>query len=190
MILVIVLRGGEGQSVAHVQSCSWEYWAITGFGFLLLAGGGLVTRTPEVSCVLCVATGALSAMVGIGGAIVLNPMMVKRGVEVQTATATASLLVLAMSTTTSALFMLGGAMPLMPALVLGIAAFLGSLCGKTVVGWLVSRTGRTSLILILLAGFIFISGIAVLTQGVKDTILDVEAGNNPFSGFKQPCAST
>lgn len=38
--------------------------------------------------------GALSAVVGIGGAIVLNPMMVKRGIEVQAATATASLMVL------------------------------------------------------------------------------------------------
>ena len=32
---------------------------------------------------MCLVVGALSAVVGIGGAIVLNPMMVKRGIEVQ-----------------------------------------------------------------------------------------------------------
>ena len=37
----------------------------------------------EAPWYLCLVVGALSAVVGIGGAIVLNPMMVKRGIEVQ-----------------------------------------------------------------------------------------------------------
>lgn len=143
MILVVALRGGDGHSIVSVRSCSWEYWAITAGGFFLLMLVGAFTRQPEAPWYVCVVIGALSAVVGIGGAIVLNPMMVKRGIEVQAATATASLMVLVMSTCSTSLFLLGGFVPTIPAVTLGVAAFLGSMCGKTVVSYLVSHTGRT-----------------------------------------------
>eukprot|EP00931_Biecheleriopsis_adriatica_P115005 TRINITY_DN90864_c0_g1_i1.p1 TRINITY_DN90864_c0_g1~~TRINITY_DN90864_c0_g1_i1.p1 ORF type:complete len:494 (+),score=81.13 TRINITY_DN90864_c0_g1_i1:76-1557(+) len=187
MIVVVALRGGGGDSVVHIKSCSWQYWTLTAVGFCLLVAGGIVSRRPEVNSILCIAVGAVSAMVGIGGAVILNPMLVKRGVEVQRATATASLLVLSMSTSTSALFILGGSVPLMPALVLGVAAFLGSLSGKTLVGWLVQRTGRVSLIVILLACFILISGIAVFIQGALETVTQIRAGENPLADLREPC---
>ena len=48
-----------------------------------------------------------------------------------------------MSTCSTSLFLLGGFVPAIPAVTLGVAAFLGSMCGKTVVSYLVSHTGRT-----------------------------------------------
>lgn len=114
MILVVAMRGGSGHSIVSIRSCSWEplgyrprprgrqappgtarYWLVTSLGFLGLITVGALTRQPEAPWYLCLAVGAVSAVVGIGGAIVLNPMMVKRGIEVQVATATASLMVLA-----------------------------------------------------------------------------------------------
>lgn len=187
MILVVALRGGDGHSIVSVRSCSWEYWAITAGGFVLLMLVGAFTRQPEAPWYVCVVIGALSAVVGIGGAIVLNPMMVKRGIEVQAATATASLMVLVMSTCSTSLFLLGGFVPAIPAVTLGVAAFLGSMCGKTVVGYLVSHTGRTSLLVILLACFIAVSAATVLIQGSIETIQDFQAGENPLTEFHTPC---
>eukprot|EP00438_Fugacium_kawagutii_P022362 Skav205212 [mRNA] locus=scaffold400:28626:43081:+ [translate_table: standard] len=192
MILLCALRGGQGHSIVSIQSCSWEYWTITAVGFLLLMLVGALTRQPEAPWYICVVIGALSAVVGIGGAIVLNlgdlnPMMVKRGIEVQAATATASLMVLVMSTCSTSLFLLGGFVPLLPAVTLGIAAFLGSMCGKTVVSYLVSHTGRTSLLVILLACFIAISAATVLVQGSIETIQEFRAGENPLTEFHTPC---
>ncbi|CAK9053387.1 unnamed protein product [Durusdinium trenchii] len=94
MILVVAMRGGSGHSIISITSCSWQYWLVTATGFFLLMLVGALTRQPEAPWYICVVIGALSAVVGIGGAIVLNPMMVKRGIEVQAATATASLMVL------------------------------------------------------------------------------------------------
>ena len=50
-----------------------------------------------------------------------------------------------MSTCSTSLFLLGGFVPPLPAVTLGVAAFIGSFCGKTVVSSLVSHTGRTCL---------------------------------------------
>eukprot|EP00434_Breviolum_minutum_P000240 symbB.v1.2.000199.t2/scaffold21.1/size436794/18 len=187
MIFVVAIRGGDGNSILAIRGCSWEYWVVTATGFLLLMLVGALTRQPEAPWYLCVVIGALSAVVGIGGAIVLNPMMVKRGIEVQAATATASLMVLVMSTCSTALFLLGGFVPPMPAITLGIAAFFGSMCGKTVVSYVVSHTGRTSLLVIMLAGFIAVSAATVLIQGSIETIQDFQAGENPLTEFHTPC---
>jgi len=176
MILIVALRGGHGHSIVAISSCSWEYWLVTGIGFLVLIIFGALAQRPEAPWYLCLVVGALSAVVGIGGAIVLNPMMVKRGIEVPAATATASLMVLVMSSCSTSLFVLGGFVPLLPAVTFGIASFLGSLCGKTVVSILVSWTGRTSLLVILLSIFIAVSGITVFCQGVLQTVEDFRKG--------------
>ena len=187
MIVVVALRGGSGHSIIDITSCSWEYWLVTVIGFLVLMIVGALTRQPEAPWYMCLTVGALSAVVGIGGAIVLNPMMVERGVDVPAATATASLIVLVMSTCSTSLFLLGGFVPPLPAVVLGLAAFLGSMCGKTVVSYLVSKTGRTSLLVILLAFFLAVSGVTVLVEGSIDSVKDFKAGENPFTSFTLPC---
>jgi len=185
MLALVAIRGGDGYSIVGMPSCSWEYWFVTGIGFLALLLVGFMTKRQEVGTLACVAVGCLSACVGIGGAVVLNPMMVKGGVEVQTATATASLLVLVMSSSVSTLFLLGGAVPLMPAVTLSAAAFLGSMVGKSTVAYLVKRTGRTSLLVILLAIFIFVSGMAVLVQTITE-LAGSKAGGSVLH-FKSPC---
>lgn len=187
MILIVALRGGHGHSIVSISSCSWEYWLVTGIGFLVLIIFGALAQRPEAPWYLCLVVGALSAVVGIGGAIVLNPMMVKRGIEVPAATATASLMVLVMSSCSTSLFVLGGFVPLLPAVTFGIASFLGSLSGKTVVSVLVSWTGRTSLLVILLSIFIAVSGITVFCQGVLQTVEDFRKGENPLTDWHLPC---
>lgn len=186
MLAVVAIRGGDGHSIVGLHTCSWEYWLVTSLGFLILLVVGLITRRSEAGTLTCVAVGCFSACVGIGGAIVLNPMMVKGGVDVQTATATASLLVLVMSSCVSCLFLLGGVVPLLPAVTLSAAAFLGSLAGKSVVAYLVKRTGRTSVLVILLAGFILVSGLAVFVQTIME--MAGEKGNvQDIFAFKTPC---
>ncbi|CAE7322591.1 unnamed protein product [Symbiodinium sp. CCMP2456] len=187
MILIVALRGGHGHSIVSISSCSWEYWLVTGIGFLVLILFGALAQRPEAPWYMCLVVGALSAVVGIGGAIVLNPMMVKRGIEVPAATATASLMVLVMSSCSTSLFVLGGFVPLLPAVTFGIASFLGSLCGKTVVSVLVSWTGRTSLLVILLSIFIAVSGVTVFCQGVLQTVEDFRKGENPLTDWHLPC---
>ena len=66
-----------------------------------------------------------------------------------------------------------------------IVTFLGALCGKFVVGYLVKKYNRTAFIVFILAGIITFSVIAVSILGVVDLVASLNAGS--YMGFHMPC---
>merc|ERR1719356_678652 len=106
-------------------------------------------------------------------------MLMDAGVSPQVATATVTVMTAIVSSNATLNFVLASAIPFAPAMVLMSASFLGSLLGKTVVGWLVSRTGRSSIILFMLVGFLVISAVAALVQGGLGAAQELASGQNP-----------
>lgn len=189
LVVSLALRGGKGgSSVIGVRNCSWEYWLITGATCAFLLAAAICLRSPAAPPAVCFAVGALSSVVGMGGGVVLNPMLLGAGLEPMVVTASITVLISMLSSSTTINFLLAGVVPLGPTLVLFAATFLGSLCGKSVVGWLVARTGRNSIIVFLLAGFIMVSSAVVLVQSVAGTISEVSQGRNPLTEFHNPCS--
>lgn len=189
LIVSVLLRGGKGgNSIVGVRTCSMEYWLVMGLTIFLLLTAGMCCRHPSISVWKCFATGVLSAIVGIGGGMIMNPMLLASGIDARKSTATVAVMIMMVSSSCGINFALDGAIPLVPALILASAGFIGSLSGKTIIGWLVNSTGRTSILILLLAGFMAISGAAACAQGLLAAISANSRGQNPFLDFSDPCA--
>jgi hypothetical protein len=189
LVVSLVLRGGKGTvSVVGVRMCSWKYWYITAFAFLFVLATGICNRRPEVGTVSSFFVGVLSSVVGIGGGLVLNPMLLGAGIEPLVTTATVTVIITAVSSNATINFLLGGAIPIVPTLLLASGTFVGSLCGKSVVGWLVAKSGRNSILVIMLIAFMIVSTVAVAVQSSIAAIETVGRGENPFTKFGDVCA--
>jgi len=189
LVVSLVLRGGKGSvSVIGVRMCSWEYWCITGIAFCFLLATGLCVQRPEAQPGVCFAVGTLSSIVGIGGGIVLNPMLLSAGVAPAVTMATTTVMIALTSSNATINFVLANAIPVLPTLVLSAASFFGSLCGKTAVGYVVARTGRNSILVFMLAAFMSVSSVAVVVEGVSNAIATVDRSENPLAQFDSPCA--
>jgi len=189
LVVSLVLRGGKGSvSAVGVQMCSWEYWCITAIAFVFLLATGFSVRRSEVGSLTCFGVGALSSVVGIGGGIVLNPMLLGAGIEPLVATATVTVMITMVSSNATINFVLGGAIPVVPTLLLTSGTFVGSLCGKSAVGWLVSKTGRNSILVFMLVAFMSVSTLAVTIEAVISTVQQVGQGENPLTKFGDVCS--
>eukprot|EP00929_Paragymnodinium_shiwhaense_P003775 TRINITY_DN10441_c0_g1_i1.p1 TRINITY_DN10441_c0_g1~~TRINITY_DN10441_c0_g1_i1.p1 ORF type:complete len:464 (-),score=104.30 TRINITY_DN10441_c0_g1_i1:594-1985(-) len=189
ILAAIVLRGGKGaDSMVGIEMCSWEYWTVTAAMVVTLLLLSYALRQPQVVVALSFFVGILSSIVGIGGGLVLNPMLLSSGMDPSATTATVSVLILMSCSAAATMLALAGAIPLIPMLVLTTASFLGSLSGKTIIGWIVAKTGRTSTLVFLLAGFMLCSSSAIILESGLNIIKELSQGSNPFDKFSSPCA--
>mmetsp|Transcript_28742 Transcript_28742/g.61136 ORF Transcript_28742/g.61136 Transcript_28742/m.61136 type:complete len:505 (+) Transcript_28742:115-1629(+) len=190
LVVCIVLRGGKsGPSVIGVHMCSEEYWIITAIGFAFLLASGAAARHPDIAVVRCFGVGVVSSIVGIGGGVLLNPMLLGMGLTPQMATATVTLMITMVSSNATINFLVAGAIPLVPTLALSSATFLGSLAGKSVVGWLIAKTGRNSILIFMLVGFMCISLLVAFIEAGEGLHSDIKDHINPFLKFENPCAA-
>lgn len=183
LAVCLVLRGGSTGSVVGVQLCSVEYWLVTAIGGSFLLASSLFLKHPDVQQSVCLLVGIVSAIVGIGGGLFMNPMLLKAGVEPSVSTATVTIMVMMVSSNAAINFLLAGSIPLVPSLVLSCATFLGSLCGKSIVGWIVQRTGHSSILVFLLGGFVTVSAVVVLLQ----TVMEGLRHDSSDWQFQDPC---
>lgn len=188
VILGVVLRGGKGaDSIVGIEMCSLPYWLVTGIAGGTLLVIGFFVRHQDVSLAASFGVGMLSAVVGIGGGLILNPMMLSVGLDATKATATVAVMIIMTSSSAAVSFMLEGAVDVVPTLVLSAVAFLGSMSGKSIIGWLVAKTGRTSILVFLLAAFMALSATAAVVQGTVNGVKKFVDGENPFTEFANPC---
>lgn len=191
LALSLLLRAGSfgvvPAAAASAGPCSWEFWCITAVAFIFLVAVALRTRVDCVSPSACFFVGTLSSCVGLGGGVVLIPMLLGRGVDPTLSVATVTWNTVIMSSSASLSFLKAGAMPMAPALVLSASTFLGSMCGKSVVGWLVSKTGRSSFLVFVLTGFMVVSACLTLVEGALTAWDGFAAGDNPLLEFQGLC---
>jgi len=188
LLLAVVLRGGKGaSSLVGIEMCSWLYWGVTAAMVLVLLILSFLYKQEEVSILLTFGVGTLSSIVGIGGGLVLNPMLLAAGMDPTSTTATVSVLLLMSCSAASTMLALAGAIPLVPMCVLTLASFLGSLSGKTIIGWIVAKTGRTSTLVFLLAAFMICSSSAIILESGVNIVKEISEGENPFHRFSSPC---
>merc|ERR1712107_765625 len=86
-----------------------------------------------------------------------------------------------MSSSTAIAFLVQGSAPFDYAAFLACATGVGAVFGKIVVGWVVKKFRRPSLIIFLLGGIILASVIIMAITGAIDVINDIRNGRNCFS---------
>ncbi|KAF4692031.1 hypothetical protein FOZ62_024142 [Perkinsus olseni] len=122
--------------------------------------------------------GLIASMVGIGGGLLMNPLVLSLGLDPKQSTATTTIVIFATSTSTALSFALGGYFPPASDMWITVMPFAGALLGKTIVAKLVSMTGRLSALVLLLGTMVAIGGVTTITSGIISVVDDAENGEN------------
>jgi uncharacterized membrane protein YfcA len=130
--------------------------------------------------------GVMAGLLGIGGGLILGPLLLELGLHPVISTATSNFLVLFTSSSTSLQFILLGMMNFKYGLICTIASTLGSYIGTVFIHKLLDRTGRNSILIFSLAMVLGISTVFIpsytflqISQKLRDNI-DIWV-------FRSPC---
>ncbi|CAD7927647.1 unnamed protein product [Amoebophrya sp. A120] len=168
---VSVTPGGNGQQVeAKSYRDTWEFFDTRENALRLLF--------------YAYGAGVIAAMCGIGGGMLLGPIMMEMGLRPQVTTATTATTLFMLSTTASTIFIIGGQAPLAYSLFFAVVCCCGAILGKSVINYYVKKYNRTSVIALLLAGVILVSTVMLLIIGLLDLFGDVSAASRGSSAAK------
>merc|ERR1719454_4879 len=206
-IVCIFARGGRA-SPGLVPYCGKAYWIFTGCtaGVLALlsflgsrraiahanempAGDGFQWTAPAAAKVALFSLGAgtLAALCGIGGGMVMGPILLNLGILPQVQSATTATTLLVLSSSSALAFLVQGTAPVDYAIFLAAATACGAVVGKAVVGFLVKLYRRPSAIIFLLGGIILASVLIMGITGTIDVVNDIRQGHG--LGFKSICST-
>eukprot|EP00933_Yihiella_yeosuensis_P034440 TRINITY_DN27924_c0_g1_i1.p1 TRINITY_DN27924_c0_g1~~TRINITY_DN27924_c0_g1_i1.p1 ORF type:complete len:347 (+),score=55.65 TRINITY_DN27924_c0_g1_i1:88-1041(+) len=204
LVVSILMRGGRATPGA-VSYCSPMYWILVAVTVVALAVLGIVQSLAAISmsdsqppdngaeeeAELCwtksttiqialwsLFAGTLAALCGIGGGMVMGPKLLDLGFKPQVQSATTATTLFIMSSSTALAFLVQGTAPFDYAIFLGLFTALGAVVGKAVIGFVVKKTRRPSVIMFLLGGIICVSVIVMVITGLADVISDIRQGED------------
>jgi len=119
----------------------------------------------------CFMSGVVAALIGIGGGMVLGPMMLIMGIDPRVSTATNSTMIVITSSSIAVMFVTSGMVPWSYAVFYFFVTFAGAFLGKTRIDNYVKRTGRASILILILASiiaFATIGSVVILLMRLAD----------------------
>jgi uncharacterized membrane protein YfcA len=131
-------------------------------------------------------SGVMAGLLGIGGGLILGPLLLELGLHPIVSTATSNFLVLFTSSSTSLQFILLGMMNFDYGIACTVASTVGSFVGTIVIQNIVKRTKRNSYLIFTLALVLGISTIFVPAHTLLKMISDISIGKNIWI-FNTPC---
>lgn len=210
----IFLGGKGGPSVVGIKTCSATYWVLMVLLFPILFGitwfiaRQLVQlyhlkrtcgfqflnsdiewteRRTYITMVVATCAGCLSSLLGVGGGMLINPLLLEMGVAPDCTAATSSLMILFTSISAVAQYGIIGRIQWDYAAFLFILGLLGSIVGQHVLGVLVKKYKSQSFILLAMLLIVIPGGILLTITAITDLVDSVKAGSGV--GFKQLCPS-
>ncbi|KAI9120979.1 hypothetical protein K1719_008012 [Acacia pycnantha] len=205
-----LLRGNKyGQSIIPMEPCGVGYWIISSIQIPLaaiftywivsrkeshqdqplisqgqdLAGNGASDKL--IFPLMALLAGALGGVFGIGGGMLISPLLLQVGIAPEVTAATCSFMVFFSSTMSASQYLLLGMEHTETALVLAIICFVASMLGLLVVQRAVHKYGRASLI-VFSVGLVMALSIVLMTSfGAIDVWKAYTSGK--YMGFKLPC---
>jgi uncharacterized membrane protein YfcA len=114
--------------------------------------------------------GGLASAVGLGGGIVFNPVLIGLGVPPQVAASTGMYMIMFSSFLNSLTFYLFGSLPVAYALWIGFWSAIGIAIFLAIVGAIIKKYKRPSVVVFILAGVILLSTIVVPIVNIKHLI--------------------
>jgi uncharacterized membrane protein YfcA len=216
IIILALIRGGHGGgSVAGVAKCSAAFWgifavtfpvciAVTAYaaftlrrehrekvacGFQFAAGDvAWTTRSILVYPALCAIGGMMTSLLGLGGAMFVNPLLFELGMNAVVVSATGAFTVLLTASSTSTQFTLAGAMQLDYGGWLWFIGFISALFGQLVIGRVIKKYQRVSPIIFIVGAILVMSCVMMSVSGIMETVARAQAGAS--LGFLDYCASS
>ncbi|KAL4443802.1 hypothetical protein ABPG75_011539 [Micractinium tetrahymenae] len=144
---------------AHTRPCQ-SAGALPGWSCCQLAAASAV----------CLAGGCVAGTLGIGGGMIMGPLFLELGVYPQAASATSGLLVLFSASSAVLSFAAAGRLNLQYAAVFGTACLAAAFAGTFHISRAVRRSGRASLLVLILAGIIGVGAAVTVTLSGRHAV--------------------
>jgi len=106
--------------------------------------------------------GIVAGLIGIGGGLVLGPLMIVMGVNPRVSTATTATMILLTSSSVAVMFVMSGLVPWQYAVYFFFVCLLGAYIGKTRIDAYVKKTGMGSILVGILATIIALATIGCI----------------------------
>ncbi|KAL3850837.1 hypothetical protein ACJIZ3_012719 [Penstemon smallii] len=214
VFLFNLLRGNRyGQGVIKIKPCGTGYWIISSIQIPLaiifttwilyirrknpnnndsthqLENIGPTRNTYSshklIFPIMALLAGVLGGVFGIGGGMLISPLLLQIGVEPKVTAATCSFIVLFSSSMSAVQYLLLGMDHLSGALTYASICFVGSLVGLTLVQQAIMKHGRASLIVFSVGTVMALSTVLITSFGAVNVWSDYTSGKS--MGFKRPC---
>lgn len=208
---VYLLRGNrEGQSITSIEPCGAGYWILSSLQIPLAMvsttwilnkkgsphdqtsiqqgietqkrGGTLNKLTFPIMALLA---GVLGGVFGIGGGMLISPLLLQVGISPEVTAATCSFMVFFSSSMSACQYLLLRMKQIREALILASSCFIASAIGLVIVQRAIERHGRASLIVFSVGTVMALSTVLITSFGALDIWRDYITGN--YMGFKLPC---
>ena len=131
-------------------------------------------------------SGVMAGLLGIGGGLILGPLLLELGLHPVVSTATSNFLVLFTSSSTSIQFILLGMMNVDYGIACTIASTVGSFFGTILIQRLIKKTKRNSYLIFTLASVLGISTIFIPAHTAIKIFQQVVEGKSIWT-FNSPC---
>ena len=186
----LTLAWGDGyEATDGVNHINKEYYYRVSIGFPY-DGKDIIWSTGKCfnMGITGLVSGFIAGTIGIGGGVVLVPILLSLGIHPVVSTVTTNFLVLLTSSSTSLQFMLNNMMNYEYACISIVFSVLGSYIGTKIIHHYFKQTGRESLLIFALVFVIGSSALILPLSSILSTINDVERGVDVFR-FNSPCGA-
>lgn len=208
--ILYLLRGNRyGQGIIVIQTCGVGYWIISSTQIPLSIvftlwifcsrksivnqvhqqelGTDAKNRGPDmfVFPIMALLAGGLGGVFGIGGGMLISPLLLHVGIAPEVTAATCSLMVFFSSTMSAIQYLLLGMDHVYAAIIYAIICFVASVIGLLIVQRAIAKQGRASLIVFSVGIVMAVSTILITSFGAVDVWRDYT--NGEYMGFKKPC---
>ncbi|KAM7530754.1 hypothetical protein LguiB_034164 [Lonicera macranthoides] len=208
-----LLRGNRyGQSIMPMEYCGVGYWILSSVQIplaIVITIWILYTRRYQrlpnhssnqqeldsqsidgpsndlVFPFMALLAGALGGVFGIGGGMLISPLLLQVGIAPEVTAATCSFMVFFSSTMSAIQYLLLGMEHTGGAILFAVLCFVASLIGLLVVHRAICKHGRASLIVFSVGIVMVVSTVLVTSFGALDVWRDYTTGK--YMGFKLPC---
>ena len=125
---------------------------------------------------IAICSGIMSGMLGIGGGMVLGPLFIELGIEPEVSTATTGFMLLFTGFAGTTEYLTLGRLPWRYLLWFGTIGAIGAQMGQRVVKRLIARTGRPSIVVLLLGGVILAAVLCMTAIGIGSVVSSASKG--------------
>lgn len=209
--ILYLLRGNRyGEGIIPMEPCGFGYWVVSSLQIPLaiiftalilyrkescqhqtinqqgmedLTGGG--TSNKLTFPVIALLAGMLGGVFGIGGGMLISPLLLHVGIAPEITAATCSFMVFFSSSMSALQYLLLGMEHVDTAIILSVICFVASLLGLLVVQRAIVKYGRASMIVFSVSTVMALSTVLMTSFGALNVWRDYNSGRN--MGFKLPC---
>nr|GMD08978.1 sulfite exporter TauE/SafE family protein 2-like [Ipomoea batatas] len=203
--LLYLFRGNQsGHGIVDMEACGVGYWIISSIQIPLAVSFTAWILFSKERCqsgeeeeetrglpnkfifpVMALLAGFLGGVFGIGGGMLISPLLIQVGLPPQITAATCSFMVLFSSTMSAVQYLLLGMEHTESAMIFAGICLAASLLGLVVVQRAIEKHGRASLIVFSVGTVMALSTVLITSFGAVDAWKDYESGR--YMGFKPPC---